>query len=223
MYEVFKRAFDISISLLVLIIILPIFLPVIILLRLTGEGKVFYIQKRVGKGLEPFGLIKFATMLQNSSNLPGGDITTVDDPRVLKVGKFLRKTKLNEFPQFINILKGEMSLVGPRPITFRNYSFYNVTIQELIKDIKPGLTGMGSIVFRDEERFISESEKDATAFYQDDIAPYKGALELWYLKNRSLRTDFLIVFITVFVVFFPKSEVVHRIFKDLPKHKLFNR
>lgn len=221
MYLTIKRIFDILFSSLVLLIVLPIFLPVMLLLRLTGEGKVFYIQQRVGKNMEPFGLIKFATMLENSSNLPGGDITSGDDPRVLTVGKYLRKTKLNEFPQFINILKGDMSVVGPRPTTFRNYSYYSEDIQELIKDLKPGLTGIGSIIFRDEERFIKESKKDTLTFYKEDIAPYKGELEVWYSKNRNILIDFLIVFTTAFVVVFPNSKIVYKLFKDLPKNKLF--
>ncbi|WP_211228205.1 sugar transferase [Aequorivita capsosiphonis] len=223
MYLFIKRVFDILFSSIVLIIVFPIFLPVMILLRLTGEGKIFYIQQRVGKGMKPFGLIKFATMLENSSNMAGGDITTGDDPRVLKVGKFLRKTKLNEFPQFINILKGDMSVVGPRPTTFRNYSYYSESIQSLIKGLKPGLTGIGSIVFRDEESFIKDSKKDAVSFYKDDIAPYKGELELWYSKHRGILTDFLIIFTTAYVVIFPKSEIVHDLFKDLPKHNLFKK
>ncbi|WP_150452024.1 sugar transferase [Arenibacter lacus] len=223
MYLFLKRVFDIIFSSMVLIVVLPVFLPVMVLLKLTGEGKVFYIQQRVGRDMKPFGLIKFATMLEDSANLPGGDITTGDDPRVLKVGKYLRKTKLNEFPQFINILKGDMSVVGPRPITFKNYAYYSEGVQNLIKDLKPGLSGIGSIIFRDEEGFIRESKKDALTFYKEDIAPFKGELESWYSKNRGLLTDFLIVYTTAYVVVFPKSKIVYRLFNDLPNHKIFTK
>jgi lipopolysaccharide/colanic/teichoic acid biosynthesis glycosyltransferase len=91
-------------------------LPLALLLKLTGEGEVFYIQPRTGKGGKPFGLIKLATMLKDSPNLPGGEVTLANDPRVLPLGRFLRKTKLNELPQLWNIFKGEMSFVGPRPL-----------------------------------------------------------------------------------------------------------
>ena len=114
-----KRLFDIIVSSIALIVVSPLFIPIIILLRLTGEGKVFYIQQRIGKRGLPFGLYKFATMLENSPNMSGGDVTSGNDPRVLPMGKFLRKSKINELPQLLNIINGEMSLVGPRPMTSR--------------------------------------------------------------------------------------------------------
>ena len=127
------------------------------LLLCTGEHKIFYRQKRVGLNGVSFNLLKFATMLVNSPNLPGGDITSGNDPRVLPIGKFLRKTKLNELPQLVNVILGDISLVGPRPLTPNNFSFYDKKTQEIIKKVKPGLTGIGSIVFRDEESIIQNS------------------------------------------------------------------
>jgi lipopolysaccharide/colanic/teichoic acid biosynthesis glycosyltransferase len=118
-----KRIFDIVFSSIAILLVLPLFVPIIIILRFTGEGKVFYKQTRVGVDKKPFDLLKFSTMLENSSNMQGGDVTSANDPRVLPVGKILRKTKINELPQFFNILKGDMSLVGPRPTTFKNYSY----------------------------------------------------------------------------------------------------
>lgn len=216
-----KRAFDFLFSFVGIIIISPILIPITILLSLTGEKKVFYIQERVGKNKKPFGLLKFATMLENSSNLPGGDVTTSDDPRVLPFGKVLRKTKINELPQLLNILKGDMSFVGPRPTTFRNYSYYSDEIQSKIKSLKPGLTGIGSVVFRDEESYLKLSCKDAVTCYKEDIAPFKGELEVWYSKKQKFSLDLCLIFITAYVVINPKSKIIRIIFKDLPKNDLF--
>ena len=119
------RFFDLIISITGIVFLSPLFIPVCILLVLTGENKVFYKQIRIGKNGQPFHLLKFATMLEDSPNLPGGDITSGNDPRVLPFGKFLRKSKINELPQLVNILKGDMSLVGPRPLTPKNFSYYD--------------------------------------------------------------------------------------------------
>ena len=147
-------------------------------------------------------------MLEDSPNLKGGDITSGDDPRVLPVGMFLRKTKINELPQLINILFGDISIVGPRPLTPRNFEFYDIKTQDAIAKIKPGLTGIGSIVFRDEESIIHSSSKSPKKCYQEDITPYKGKLEKWFSLNKSLNLYFLLILITVWVVFFPKSGIV---------------
>ena len=119
------RLFDIIISLLALICLLPLFLPILIVLLFSGEGYIFYCQSRVGKGGRIFSLLKFATMLKNSPSIGAGEITLKNDPRVLPFGKFLRKTKINEMPQILNILRGDLSIVGPRPMvpnTFQKYS-----------------------------------------------------------------------------------------------------
>jgi lipopolysaccharide/colanic/teichoic acid biosynthesis glycosyltransferase len=170
-----KRAMDLVLTSIALILLLPLFPPIMLFLKLTGEGEIFYIQPRVGKGGKTFGLIKFATMLKDSPNLPGGDVTTANDPRVLPLGHFLRKTKINELPQLFNILKGDMSIVGPRPLTVRNFNIYSEEVREAIKSLKPGLTGIGSIVFRDEECIISNSDKQAAECYCEDIAPTRGS------------------------------------------------
>ena len=143
------RFFDILFSLLGILVLCPLLTPIAFLLLLTGEHKIFYNQLRIGKCRKSFGLLKFATMLEDSPNLEGGDITSGDDPRVLPVGKFLRKTKINELPQLLNIFIGDISIVGPRPLTPRNFLYYDNETQDAIKKIKPGLTGVGSIVFRD--------------------------------------------------------------------------
>ena len=146
-----------------------------------------------------------------------GSITLQNDYRVTKVGKFLRKTKINELPQIINILKGDLSLVGPRPLVTKTFLSYNEVIQTKIYKIKPGLTGIGSIVFRDEESMMSNlKNEDPHEFYIRVIAPFKGALELWYQENRSFYLDTQLIFMTAWVIVFPKSRLYEKWFKDLP-------
>ncbi len=198
-----KRLFDLLVSGCVMVLLSPLLLPLSIMLKLTGEGEIFYIQKRVGKGGKLFGLVKFATMLKDSPNLPGGDITTVNDPRLMPLGKFLRKTKLNELPQLWNIFKGDMSLVGPRPLTPRIFAIYPQELQKEICSVQPGLTGLGSIVFRDEEIILAKSGQASEECYRDQIAPYKGSLELWYIKNRSFMLDLKLLLLTAAVVICP--------------------
>lgn len=218
------RFFDLFFSSISIILFSPLFLLMAFLLLCTGEHKIFYRQKRVGLNGVSFNLLKFATMLVNSPNLPGGDITSGNDPRVLPLGKFLRKTKLNELPQLINIILGDISLVGPRPLTPNNFSFYDKKTQEIIKKVKPGLTGIGSIVFRDEESIIQNSHKNPVDCYKEDISPYKGKLESWFIENQTPAIYFTIIFLTANSVLFPSSKLVWKIFKDLPdpSNDLFN-
>jgi lipopolysaccharide/colanic/teichoic acid biosynthesis glycosyltransferase len=128
-----KRIFDIISSGVLILLISPLLIPLMVLLRVTGEGKIFYVQQRIGKNGKHFGLLKFATMLENSPNLPGGDVTMGRDPRVLPVGRVLRKTKINELPQLLNIFKGDISVVGPRPLTPKTFAFYSKHIQKKLK------------------------------------------------------------------------------------------
>jgi lipopolysaccharide/colanic/teichoic acid biosynthesis glycosyltransferase len=210
------RLSDIILSIFAIVVLIPFFVPIAILLSCTGEGKVFYRQERIGKGKKRFKLLKFATMLEDSPNLPGGDITSGNDPRVLPVGKFLRKTKLNELPQLINILQGELSIIGPRPLTPKNFEIYNQDIQITISKVVPGLSGIGSIVFRDEESVIASSQKNTVDFYKNEISPYKGLLECWFVKHKSFFLYLFLIFVTAWVVFFPKSKIHWKIFPKLP-------
>jgi lipopolysaccharide/colanic/teichoic acid biosynthesis glycosyltransferase len=212
-----KRIFDIISSGILIVFISPLLIPLMILLRFTGEGKVFYVQQRIGKGGKSFGLLKFATMLENSQNLPGGDVTMGNDPRVLPVGKVLRKTKINELPQLINIFKGDISVVGPRPLTPKTFAFYPKHIQEEIKNLTPGLTGIGSIVFRDEESILANSTKPHLQCYEEDIAPYKGELEVWYKNHHSFYLDLQLIFLTIWVILFPDSHFYKKLYNDLPE------
>lgn len=213
----FKRFFDIILALIALIVLSPILIPVVIGLLLTGEHYVFYFQKRIGYKNAPFNIWKFATMLKNSPNLAGGFHTTRKDPRILPMGGFLRKTKINEIPQVINILIGNMSIIGPRPLVDKTFDPYPEHVKATIYNVKPGLTGIGSIVFRDEERLLSETTMPTSEFYAKHISPYKGELELWYQKNLSFYTDFMLVFLTAWVIIFPDSNMVYKIFNDLPE------
>jgi len=178
---------------------------------------------RVGRGGRDFGMLKFATMLRNSANMPGGVLTLKDDPRVLPLGKILRKTKINELPQLFNILLGDMSFVGPRPQARAHYELYGPDVRAAIDAIRPGLTGIGSLVFRDEEDMLSDIESnggadglDRTGFHDRVIAPYKGELEKWYAAHRSLGTYFALVFLTAWAVVSPRSVAYRKLFKDLP-------
>lgn len=214
-----KRLFDILSSALAVLFFLPIGIPIAIVLKLTGEGYVFYRQQRIGKNGKMFGLLKFATMLKDSPNMPGAYITTKTDPRVLPFGRFLRKTKLNEVPQLLNILFGDMSVVGPRPQVTKHFDMYPKNVKNELLSVNPGLTGIGSIIFRDEESLIEKSELPKEQFYKQCIAPYKAELELWYIKNQSFILDMKLIFLTAWVVLFPKSTLPSRVFKTLPKSK----
>lgn len=211
-----QRTLDILLSGLALLVLSPLLVPVLLLLRLSGEGEVFFRQNRVGLGGVSFGLMKFATMLKNSPSMGTGEVTVKHDPRVLPVGRFLRKTKLNELPQLINILKGDMSIIGPRPQTRRCFDAFPAVSQAEIVKVRPGLSGIGSIVFRDEEEMM-HSAQDPERFYDEAIMPYKGALEEWYVANRGLGTYVLCILLTVWVVLFPRSRMVWRVFPTLPK------
>ena len=157
MYKSVKRFFDILLSLIALIILLPLLIPIIILLKLTGEGFIFYSQKRIGFECKYFNILKFATMLKDSPNIGTGTITLRNDPRITLLGKWLRKSKLNALPQLINVLKGEMSFVGPRPLLDKNFENIGDSIKKTIYENKPGITGIGSVVFRDEEKLLSQN------------------------------------------------------------------
>jgi len=217
MYNFIKRFFDIIFSLAAIIILLPLFIPIIILLLLTGEHEVFFRQERVGYRNKIFRIWKFATMLKNSPNMGHGDVTMRGDSRITKIGKFLRQSKLNELPQLINILTGDMSFVGPRPLMKVGFDRYSEEMKARVYNVTPGLTGIGSIQFRDEELIITKSDLPPHECYRDVILPYKGALEIWYQQHRNFYTDFMILFLTGWYVVFPNSKLVHKVFPSLPQ------
>ena len=209
-----QRFFDIIFSASALFFLFPVFLTTIIILKFTGEGEIFFKQNRVGKDGDIFGLFKFATMLKNSPNIGTGTVTTNNDPRILPLGKFLRATKINELPQLINIINGDMSLVGPRPLTEEVFSNYNKNIQDIILSVRPGLSGIGSIIFRNEENILNDDSLD---YYNNVLLPYKGILEKWYVKKKNLYIYFSVIILTISIVIFPKFNIIRKIFPDLPK------
>ena len=222
MYQFLKRSLDIVASALALLILSPVLIPVMIGLKLTGEGYIFYLQERVGYKNRLFHIYKFATMLKDSPNMAGGFITTRRDPRITPMGGFLRKSKINELPQLLNILRGDMSIVGPRPVIQQAFDKYPERIQKVIYNVPPGLTGIGSIVFRDEEALVTEVKNaggDVDDFYTNSIVPHKGELELWYQAHRSFWVDIKIILITAWVVIFPESDLVYRWFPSLPRRE----
>ncbi len=210
-----ERFFDIIFSSFALIVLSPLLIPIIFLLKVTGEGEIFFLQERIGKDGKIFKLIKFATMLKNSPNIGTGTITMKGDPRILTIGKYLRKTKLNELPQLINIFLGHMSVVGPRPLTDQTFKLYKPATQEIIKNVRPGLSGVASIIFRNEEEIMS-GPSASIDFYSNIIAPYKGSLEEWFVSNKGLNIYFISILLTVFVILFPSSKLPWRLFKNLP-------
>lgn len=215
MYSITKRVLDLLLSLTLLVILSPVLIPTILALLLTGEHEVFYLQDRVGLNQKTFRIWKFATMVKNSPNIGTGSITLKGDPRVTKVGKYLRKTKVNELPQLINVLLGNMTLVGPRPQMKVDFDVYTDEVKTIIGKMKPGITGAGSIFFRDEESDISNSN-DPRKYYINIIAPKKGLLEVWYYRNKSLWIDVKLLFLTVVAVLSPKKSVlIERFFSKL--------
>ena len=212
----FKRIIDVVLSFFAIIFLSPLLIPVIIGLLLTGEHYIFYLQERIGYKNKKFSTYKFATMLKDSPKIGTGLHTTLKDPRILPMGSFLRKTKINELPQLINILTGSMSIIGPRPLVDKTFEPYSDFIKKNIYNVKPGLSGIGSILFRDEEKLLSNSKIPINEFYAMYISPYKGELELWYQKKISFFTDFMIIFLTIWVILFPKSNLVFKVFNDLP-------
>ncbi|MAV58966.1 MAG: lipid carrier--UDP-N-acetylgalactosaminyltransferase [Candidatus Marinimicrobia bacterium] len=211
----FIRVCDFLFSGISLFFLLPLFLVIIFVLKFTGEGEIFFLQERVGKRKKMFKLFKFVTMLKNSPKIGTGTVTLKDDPRILPVGSFLRKTKINELPQLLNVFLGHMSLIGPRPQTQRCFNAFPIKSQKIISKVKPGLSGIGPIVFHSEENIL-EKHNDIIDFYDNVIGPYKGDVEAWYVKKRNIFIYLSLILITIWVVIFPNSGIVWKAFKDLP-------
>jgi lipopolysaccharide/colanic/teichoic acid biosynthesis glycosyltransferase len=211
---------DLFISGTVLLLLSPVLVVVIVILKLTGEREAFYFQDRVGFMGKIIQVTKFVTMVKNSPNIGTQDITLRNDPRVLPVGKFLRKSKLNEVPQLWDVFVGKLSLVGWRPLMPKGFADYPQWVQEKIVHVKPGLTGIGSLVFRDEEAIIARAQKDGRDLrqcYREDIMPFKGELESWYVDHPGIVTDFKILVATAIAVLFPRWRGFWNWFADIPK------
>lgn len=211
-----QRSFDVIFSGIALVLLSPLLLPLIFLLRVTGEGEIFFPQDRVGREGKDFKLYKFATMLKDSPNMGTGTITVKNDPRVLPVGGLLRKTKINELPQLINIFKGDMSIIGPRPQTRRCFDAFPKLAQNDISKVRPGLSGIGSVVFRSEEDMM-HANADPDRLYDDVIMLYKGKLESWYVRNYSVWNYLLLIFLTILVMLTGSTGLIFQCFTSLPR------
>lgn len=208
------RVLDVIFSLTSLLLLIPIWPLIVLVLRFTGEGEIFFVQERVGFNGKIIGVLKFATMLKDSPNIGSGNLTLPQDPRVLPVGRVLRATKVNELPQLINVLKGDLSLIGPRPRTPDQVDDIPEHLRDIFFSLRPGLSGIGSVIFRNEEGLL-KTAADPTRFHSKIIAPYKAELEVWYAKNRSMRLYLSMIILTIYVVATARPGVAFRIF-DLP-------
>ena len=211
-----QRFFDIVFSGIALVLLSPLLLPLMFILRVTGEGEIFFPQNRVGRGGKDFKLYKFATMLKDSPNMGTGTVTVKNDPRVLPMGGFLRKTKINELPQLINIFKGDMSVIGPRPQTQRCFDAFPESAQNDITKVRPGLSGIGSVVFRSEEDMM-HANADPDRLYDDVIMPYKGKLESWYVRNNSVWNYLLLISLTILVILTRSTRLIFQCYTSLPR------
>jgi lipopolysaccharide/colanic/teichoic acid biosynthesis glycosyltransferase len=211
-----QRFFDVFLSGITLMALSPLLLPLIIILKCTGEGMVFFKGARVGKDYKMFQILKFSTMLKDSPNMATGTLTIGNDPRILPVGKLLRRFKINELPQLINVFLGDMSLVGPRPQSKRNFDAFHEEVRDAITLVRPGLTGLGSLVFRDEESILSDV-KDPDDFYDSVVMPYKGALEHWYVEHKSFALYLKIIFVTFYGLVLSRPIHLFEIFTDIPR------
>lgn len=215
MYLVIKRLGDIILSFIAIVVLSPVLIVSAITLFMTAEHMVVYRQPRVGKNYRVFHIYKFVTMRSDSEK--SGTITRKNDPRVLPVGRILRKTKINELLQLFNILFGHMSIVGPRPLVQSEVDMYSEDVRMLIYAAnQPGLTGIGSLFFRNEDELIEATGKDPVVAYKDDIMPIKGALEAWYRTHKTLLIDAKIVVLTAWAVVHSKSAPIIQAFQNAP-------
>jgi lipopolysaccharide/colanic/teichoic acid biosynthesis glycosyltransferase len=191
------RFFDLSISLLGLIILSPVFFLIVILIKISSKGPVIFSQKRVGKNNTDFTLYKFRTMYSKESN--EATLTVGNDNRITYVGRFLRRFKLDELPQLYNVLANDMSIVGPRPELRKFVNFYNSSQLEILT-VKPGITDYASILFRNENEILARSD-DPEKFYIEKIIPIKIRLNKKYKSNKSLKSYFIVIIKTVSTVF----------------------
>jgi lipopolysaccharide/colanic/teichoic acid biosynthesis glycosyltransferase len=188
------RIFDTLVALAGLIVLAPLMLVVALAIALTSKGPVFFQQERVGLGGRPFRIIKFRTMRVDAERL-GGPLTVGHDPRITPMGAFLRASKLDELPQLINVVRGEMALVGPRPEVPRYVALYSAE-QRRVLEVRPGITDPASIQYRDESAILAAAA-DPERWYVEEVMPHKLAINLAYLRRRTLPSDVGVIFATI--------------------------
>ena len=193
-----KRLFDIAFALLALLLLGPLLLVVALWVRLDSPGPVFFRQQRVGRGGQLFDIYKFRTM-QTGAEAMGPQITVGEDARITRAGAWLRRSKVDELPQFINVLRGDMSVVGPRPEVPRYVAQYPADVRETVLSVRPGITDLASIEFRDESALLARSS-DPERTYVEQILPAKLRHAQEYVRTRSLWLDLRIIARTVLAV-----------------------
>jgi lipopolysaccharide/colanic/teichoic acid biosynthesis glycosyltransferase len=195
---VIKRAFDILVAAAGLIVLLPIMAVVAALIKRDSKGPVFFKQARIGRNFRPFRILKFRTMRENAERT-GSFVTIGDDPRITRIGRVLRKLKIDEVPQLINVLKGEMSFVGPRPEVPQFVEMFRRDYAEILT-VRPGITDLASLKYRDEAALLAEAE-DPEQEYVTRVLPDKIRLAKEYLERSSFLFDLRLIAITVFKLF----------------------
>lgn len=213
----FIRVLDLVFSLFALVALSPIFLVTALLNLMTGEHQILYRQVRVGRAGKEFEIIKFATMLKDSPNMANGGFVESGDIRLLPLGAFLRKTKINELPQLINVLRGDMSLVGFRPLAKASYKTA-VDIGGLSSYIiQPGITSLASIVLRNEEKILADvSASERQHFYDTEILPKKVIMDQWWKDNKSIYNYLMLIVLTIFALFLPHKLLPLKLLTNLP-------
>ena len=192
-----KRLLDVSVAFFGLLIFSPVILILVLIIWLQDFGNPLYIAERIGKDSIPFRMYKLRTMIINADST-GVDSTSSNDNRITSVGKFIRKFKIDEISQLINVLLGDMSLVGPRPNVLREILMYTDLEKELLT-VKPGITDFASIVFSDEGEILSDSD-DPDIDYNQLIRPGKGYLGIFYIRNQSIKLDLMLIFLTAIAI-----------------------
>jgi lipopolysaccharide/colanic/teichoic acid biosynthesis glycosyltransferase len=205
-----KRTFDIIVSFLGLLVLTPLLLLLAVVIKLDSPGPIFFRQERIGRGFRPFFIFKFRTMVQNLSD-QGRLITVGDDPRITRVGRFLRKSKFDELPQLINVLKGDMSLVGPRPEVRRYVELFRKDYEQILK-IRPGITDLASLKYHDEAAVLKRFE-NPEAEYCNRILPDKISLSKEYVEKSSFIFD-LALLVKTLPKIFGRSSARIMFFRD---------
>lgn len=197
--------------------LLPFFAIIAVLIKIESRGSVFFAQKRIGRNLKPFNLYKFRTMVYDAPK-KGLSITAGDDPRITRVGRFLRKTKLDELPQLWNVLKGDMSLVGPRPEARKYMSKYRKDYKEILK-IRPGMTDVASLTYKNEEAVLKD-KKDPEEYYIHVLLPEKIKLAKEYVRRATLAYDLKLILLTIFRLIYPREAILRILNLLTPYRKL---
>ena len=204
LYEAAKRVLDFTVAALGLLLLAPLFVLIALAIKLDSPGSVFFAHARVGRYGRPFKVLKFRTMVQDAPKR-GGAITAENDPRVTRVGKILRKTKLDELPQLWNVLKGEMSLVGPRPQVEQYVALWEPTLREKVLSVRPGITGLTQIRYRHEETLLAQ-QPDPETYYREVLLPLKLQSDAEYVDRRTLLYDLSLILRTLLALFERPSD-----------------